>query len=145
MTDDSTGPLFSVTNATPGATGTHCIQISSTSPAATSVKLYTAIGTVPVNDVSTYITIVLERGTGGTYGDCTNFTPAGAAVYNGTLAALTSTRTNYDNGLGPWALAGTTTTVTTSFRITWTLSASTPSSAQGGSTPPVTLTWEART
>ncbi|HEX6359615.1 hypothetical protein [Actinophytocola sp.] len=68
LADDSTGPLFSVANATPGATGINCIQISSTSPVATSVKLYTAIGAVPANDVSTYITIVLERGTGGTYG-----------------------------------------------------------------------------
>ncbi|HEX6353457.1 hypothetical protein [Actinophytocola sp.] len=31
LADDSTGRLFSVANATPGATGTNCIQISSAS------------------------------------------------------------------------------------------------------------------
>ncbi|HEX6351473.1 hypothetical protein [Actinophytocola sp.] len=142
LTNDSTGPLFAITNAVPGTTGSRCIQISSTSPVASAVKLYTAAGTAPANNISAYVGIRIERGSGGTYDSCTNFTPA-AEVFDNTLANLI-TRTNYDNGIGPWALSGTTTTETMSFRVTWTFATNAPDTTQGGSTPTVTLTWEAQ-
>jgi hypothetical protein len=143
LTNDSTGALFAITNAIPGSTGNRCIQISSTSPVATAVKLYTAAGTAPANNISSYVGIRIERGSGGTYDSCTNFVSA-AEVFDNTLATLISARPTYENGLGPWALTGTNTPETLSFRVTWTFASTAPDSTQGGSTPTVTLTWEAR-
>lgn len=143
LANDSTGPLFSITNAVPGATGSQCVQIGSTSPVTNEVKLHTEVGTVPANDISRYVSIQIEKGTGGRYGDCTGF--VGVEVFDNTLGVLTGTRQNYDNGLGPWTFAATVSeTEIMSFRITWTFATGAPDTTQGGATPVVTFTWEAR-
>ncbi|WP_162794958.1 hypothetical protein [Nonomuraea lactucae] len=97
----------------------------------------------PANDISQYVDLTIEEGTGGTFANCAGFTPNGAATFTGTLATLTSTRTSYANGLGPWALDGTPPD-TLSFRITWTFDAAAPPAAQNGSTPNVAFIWEAQ-
>lgn len=145
LSNDSGGtPMFTVSNIAPGATGNRCIQISSTSTVPSAVKLYTAIGAAPSNDISQYINVQIEQGTGGTFASCSGFTPSGTAVYNGPLSTLTSTYTNFGNGLGPWSLTGTNLPERLSYRVTWTFSSSAPSSTQTGTTPSVTFTWEAQ-
>jgi hypothetical protein len=141
LTHDSTGPLFSTKKAAPGATGSHCIQISSSIPMPSAVKLHVDVGTAPVNDISTYVVIEIEKGTGGTYASCAKFT--GAEIFDDTLSVLAGRHQNYGDGLGPWELTGTT-TETMSFRVTWTFASTAPDSTQGGATPPVKFTWEAR-
>jgi len=143
LTNDSTSSLFTITNMSPGQTGFNCIQLTSTSTVATTLKLYTAIGSAPANDVSSYITITIEQGSGGLYNDCSSFS-ASSTPFSGTLSSLTSTATNYSNGVAAGSFTGTNPPQTTSYRITWTFSSSAPNSTQGGSTPTVTFTWEAQ-
>jgi len=144
VTNDSTGPIFSIAGVILAQTDNRCIQISSTTIRATTVKLYTAIGTAPANDVSQYVNIKIEKGTGGTYASCASFVPS-TVPFNAALNTLTSGYTNFGNGLGPWSLTGTGLPETLSYRITWTFSASAPGTAQGGSIPSTTFTWEAQT
>ncbi|OAH14497.1 hypothetical protein STSP_20080 [Streptomyces jeddahensis] len=145
LTNDSDGqPMFNLTNITPGDTGTRCIAITSQATSPTNIKLYTSTANPPANDISPYINVTVEDGTGGSFDSCDGFTPAGATDYTGTLENLTTTRTNYANGIGPWALTGNP-PETKTFRVTWTFSATAPDSTQGGSTPNVNFTWEAQT
>ncbi|MFG2078383.1 hypothetical protein [Nonomuraea maritima] len=144
LTNDSNGiPMFVVTNMVPGQTGSRCIEITSASSVPVNVRMYSDTTAVPANDISTYIDLTVEDGTGGTFDSCGGFTPTGSADFTGTLAQLTSTRTDYGNGLGPYPLDGTPPD-TLSFRITWTFQADAPPSAQSGSTPNVAFIWEAQ-
>ena len=145
LTNDSGGtPMFQLTNLSPGDTGSRCIAITSTATIPTAIKMYTSTANPPANDISPYINISIEDGTGGAFASCTGFTPNGATDYTGTLENLTTTRTNYASGIGPWALTGSA-PETKTFRITWTFSATAPDTSQGGTTPNVNFTWEAQT
>jgi hypothetical protein len=144
LSNDGTSPLFSMTGIVLGQTDNRCIKISSDTVLPTTVKLYTAIGTAPANDISQYVNIKIEKGTGGTFASCGSFSPA-TTPFNAALNTLTATYTNFGNGLGPWSLTGASLPETLSYRITWTFSASAPGTTQSGSVPSVTFTWEART
>jgi hypothetical protein len=143
LSNDSGGvPMFQVTNMTPGDTGSHCILITSASTVPTTVKLYSSSTAHPANDISQYINLTIEQGTGGTFANCAAFTPISTA-FNGDLETFDTTHTNYANGVGPWALDGTPPD-TLSFRFTWTFSASAPPTTQNGQSDQVTFTWEAQ-
>jgi hypothetical protein len=148
LTNDSGGqPLFNFTNIAPGDSGTRCIVITSQATLPSQVKLYTSTANPPANDISSYIDVTIEHGSGSSFNAnpaCNGFTAAGAADYSGTLENLTTTRTNYANGIGPWSLTGNPPESIT-YRITWTFRATSPDSTQGGSTPNVNFTWEAQT
>lgn len=143
LTNDSTGPMFAVSNMTPGATGSRCLKVSSTGTVPSTVKLYTALGAAVGNDISQYINVTIQLGTGGTYASCSSFA-ATATEYSGTLSALTSAATNYATGDPAGTLTGTGLPETLTYEITYTFSSSAPNSAQGGSTPNVTFTWESQ-
>jgi hypothetical protein len=144
LTNDSAGqPMFQETNIKPGDTGSHCIQITSTSTVASVVKLYASVSENPGNDIGPYINLTIEEGTGGTFASCAGFT-ASSTAYTGNVEDFENTRTNYANGVGPWALDNTPPN-TLSFRFAWTFSASAPASTQGGSSDDVTFIWEAQT
>lgn len=143
LTNDSTGPMFAQTNLTPGATGSRCLKVSSTGTVPSAVKLFTALGASVSNDISQYINVTIQLGTGGTYASCSSFTST-ATEYSGTLAALTSSASSYASGVAAGSLTGTGLPETLTYQISWTLSSSAPNSAQGGSTPNVTLTWESQ-
>ncbi|TPQ16527.1 hypothetical protein [Streptomyces sporangiiformans] len=144
LTNDSGGqPLFNLSNITPGDTGSRCIAITSEATVPTSIKLYTSTSNAPSNDISPYLDITVEDGTGGSFDSCDGFTPSAPVDYTGTLENLTTTRTNYANGIGPWPLTGNP-PETRTFRLSWTFSATAPDSTQGGSTPNVNFTWEAQ-
>jgi hypothetical protein len=80
-----------------------------------------------------------EAGSGGGFGSCAGFTSAGT-IYSGTLDGFTTSATNYGSGVGSWAPSGTANRV---YRISYTLNASTPNSAQGGNTA-ATFQWESQ-
>jgi hypothetical protein len=142
LTNDSTGPMFSISNMTPGATGSKCLKVTSTGTVPATVKLYTALGSAVSNDVSPYINVTIQLGTGGTYASCSSFTST-ATEYTGTLSALTSAATSYATGEPAGSLVGTPPESLT-YEITYTFSSSAPNSAQGGTTPNVTFTWESQ-
>jgi hypothetical protein len=137
--DDIDTAMFNVTNMKPGATGVKCINVTSTGSLASTVKLYgTSYATT--NNLADNINLKVEQGTGSTSPTCTSFTGA-STVHDGTLSAF-GAKTAFANGVGTWAPVGGVTDIK-SFRITYTLNANTPDSAQGG-TAAVGFTWEAQ-
>lgn len=141
--DDANTAMFTAANLKPGSTGTNCIAVTSTGSLASTVKLY---GTTPAttNALASYINLSVVQGTGGGAGSCSGFSAltSNATVYSGTVAGLGTTATNFANGLGTWAPTGTA-SETRVFQVTYTLSSTTPNTAQSG-TASLGLTWEAQ-
>jgi hypothetical protein len=136
--DDAGAVLFSASGLRPGATQTRCITVTSTGSAPSLVRLY-GTGRTTTKSLSTYLTLVVSAGSGGSAASCVGFVPA-STVYRGTLASFPTT---YGGGVGSWTTAGDTAGESTTYQITYTLSASAPVSAQGG-TAAVAFTWAAQ-
>ena len=138
--DDNNTAMFSAGALKPGATGSKCIAVTSNGTLPATVKLYgTSYATT--NGLAPNINLVVEEGTGATSGSCAGFT-GGSTVYSGALSAFGTTKTGFATGVGSWAPTGTG-SETKSYKITYTLSASTPDSAQGG-TATLGFTWESQ-
>ena len=86
------------------------------------------------------INIKVEEGTGGSFANCTGFT-GGSTIFDGTVYLLRRPKTDFASGVGTWAPAAG--TVTKTYKVTYTLSATTPDSAQGG-TAALGFTWESQ-
>ena len=141
--DDGNQAMFNVTGMAPGATGSKCIAVTSSGTLASAVELY-GTGATATNSLDTYVNLVVQQGTGGGFAaGCAGFAADAGAPnsFTGTLAAFASSYTSFATGFGTWApAAGTQVKV---YKITYTLDAATPSSAQG-STASIGLTWEAQ-
>ena len=138
--DDSNTAMFTASALKPGATGTKCIAVTSTGTLPSAVKLYgTSYATT--NGLAPNINLVVEEGTGATSSSCAGFT-GGSTVFTGALSSFGTTKTSYATGVGSWTPAGSG-SETKSYRITYTLSASTPDTAQGG-TATLGFTWESQ-
>jgi hypothetical protein len=138
--DDSNTALFTASNLKPGATASKCIAVTSTGSLASTVKLYgTAYATT--NALADNIALKIETGTGATSASCTGFTGA-STLFDSTLSSFGTTKTSFATGVGTWAPTGTASDVK-SFKITYTLNAATPDSAQGG-TAALGFTWESQ-
>lgn len=112
--DGTGGAMFSIGNLVPGQTGSHCIVVTATGVAGV-VKTYTE-NSVP-DGLENNITMKVEQGTGGTYGDCTGFTPI-ATYGTQPLATLLTDASSYATGVLPWTTTSGTTTK--SYKFTWT-------------------------
>ncbi|WP_375425276.1 TasA family protein [uncultured Friedmanniella sp.] len=141
--DDSGSTLFSLTNLKPGSAGSRCISVVSSGSLPSSVKLYATDASV-TKGLGGYVTLAITQGTGASFGSCSGFTAlsSGSAVYSGTVTAFTGAATGFGSGVGSWSPTGTA-SETRSFQLAYTVSASTPDSAQGG-TAAFGLTWEAQ-
>jgi hypothetical protein len=138
--DDANTAMFNASNLKPGATGTKCIAVTSTGSLASTVKLYgTSYSTT--KSLADHVNLTVEMGSGGSSSNCTGFT-AGTTAYNGTLASFGATREDFGSGVGTWAPTGAS-SETRTYRISYTLSASTPDSAQGGAAA-LGFTWESQ-
>jgi hypothetical protein len=138
--DDSNTAMFTASNLKPGATGTKCIAVTSTGSLASTVKLYgTSYSTT--NALATNINLTVEEGTGASSSSCTNFV-SGSTLYTGTLASFGTTKTSFATGVGTWAPTGSA-SETKSYKVTYTLSSTTPDTAQGG-TAALGFTWESQ-
>jgi hypothetical protein len=138
--DDSNTAMFTAANLKPGATGTKCVTVTSTGSLASSVKLYgTAYATT--NGLADNVNLKVEQGTGATGASCAGFTGA-STLFDSTLSSFGTTKTSFATGVGTWAPTGTA-TETKSYRVTYTLNAATPDSAQGG-TAALGFTWESQ-
>ena len=139
--DDLNTAMFTATNLKPGSTGNKCIAVTSSGSLPSAVKLYGS-SYATTNALSTYLTVTVDEGTGGSFaGGCTGFTSS-AQIYNGTLAAFGTGKTGYATGVGSWAPTGTA-SETKVYKISYTLSSTTPDTAQGG-TAALGFTWEAQ-
>ncbi len=139
--DDSGSALFAVSDLKPGSTGSQCIAVTSTGSLASTVKLYTT-GAATTKSLASYVTLTITQGTGGSFSSCSGFSPlsSGSSLYSGTLASLTSSATTFSSGLGSWAPTGSASESRT-FRFNYSVSSSTPDTAQGG-TANAGFTWE---
>lgn len=141
LSNDGQGvALFTASNLQPGSTATKDITVTSTGSLASTVKLY-GTQAATTNALSSYVDLTITEGTG----TGTSFTPlaSGSTVYTGTVADFGSARTNFSNGITAWTPAGGSTSDARTFRISYTLDAATPNTAQGG-TAALGFTWEAQ-
>jgi hypothetical protein len=139
--DDSNTALFNASNLKPGSNGNKCIAVTSNGSLPGPVKLYASGAATGTKSLSDFINITVDEGTGGTFaGGCSGF--SGTQVYTGTLTAFGTTKTSYATGVGSWTTSGTAGD-TKVYRITYTVSSSTPDTAQGG-TAALGFTWEAQ-
>lgn len=135
LTDDDAGSvLFNVNNLAPTQTRTNCIKVDYTGSLAANVHLYGAAS----GTLAPYLNVVIEVGAGGTYNNCTGFTP-GSTLYSGTLSAFAASRTNYLNGLAGWN--GATNPSSRTYRIAVTLQ---DDNAAQGLSASADFTWEAQ-
>ncbi len=138
--DDSNTAMFNATNMKPGATGVKCIAVTSSGSLASTVKLYsTSYSTT--NALAANINLKVEEGTGATTASCAGFTSA-STLFDAALSSFGTTKTSFANGVSSWAPTGAG-SETKAYRITYTLSAATPDSAQGG-TAALGFTWESQ-
>src|SRR4051794_24140686 len=137
--DDSNTALFTAANLKPGATGTKCIAVTSTGSLASTVKLYgTSYATT--KDLASNINLKVEEGTGATTASCAGFT-GGSTIFDGTMTSFGTAKTDFASGVGAWAPAAG--SQTKSYKVTYSLSNSTPDTAQGGSAA-LGFTWESQ-
>lgn len=136
LTDnDNDSALFAADGLVPGSTQTKCITVSSSTTAKdTAVKLFTKDSSD--TGLAEHIQMTIDRGTG----DCGSLTVTETA-YSGTLADLTA-KTAFANGVGTWTPAiGDEDSV---YRLTYTVDATTPNSAQDAAAT-TTFVWESQT
>lgn len=141
--DDANTALFAATNLKPGSTDSKCITVTSTGSLPSTVKLYaTSPSTSSVLAQNT--TIKIEQGTGGGFSSCSGFTPAatGGTLFENSLPTLGTQATSFASGLGAWTTTGAA-SETRVYRVTYTVAANTPNTAQG-TTASIGLTWEAQ-
>lgn len=127
LSDDDTGSaMFTASDMTPGTPVIECITVTySGDQLPAPVRLY---GTT-TGGLDTYLNTTIEIGTGGSFGDCTGFTPT-STLFNNTLANFDATHTDWASGLATFTAAANPTSRT--FRFT--LEVQNNSAAQGSST-----------
>jgi hypothetical protein len=131
--------MFTATALKPGSTGTNCVHVTYSGSLAASVKVYVATGGLTGSaPLAGQINFTVVEGTGGVFNNCSGFV-AGTTIYNGTLANLAATKTDFASGVGTWA---PTNGQSKTYQITYTLSASAPNTVQATSAAAV-VTWEA--
>jgi hypothetical protein len=124
----------------PGASGTHCIIVTSTGSAPAEVRLYGKDRT-SVAQLADYVTFAWTAGTGGgAYGDCTGFVSNGPTV----STSMSSFATSYAAGVLPWPTTGGAAAATRTYQLTYSVAADAPPSTKGA-TASITLVWEAQT
>ncbi|TQS42536.1 hypothetical protein FL583_23925 [Cryptosporangium phraense] len=135
LTDDDTGSaMFTALNLSPGDTGTKCIKVTYGASQTASVKMR---GTQS-GSLAQYVNLQIEEGNGGSFNSCLGF--SGNLIYNGTVQGFGTSATDFASGVGSWTPTGAAQTRT--YRITYTLSPSTPNTQQS-STASADFIWEA--
>lgn len=145
--NDSGAALYSLTAAKPGDSQTSCIKVTYTGSLASTVKIFTPS---TIGALGPYVNLKIEPGTqaAATYPSCSAFTPdSGGALFEGTLAAFAAEHGSFANGVADNPGTSATKWVANDsvvYRVTATLSASAPDSAQSQSTGEHILRWEAQ-
>jgi predicted ribosomally synthesized peptide with SipW-like signal peptide len=140
--DGGSAPLYANTNAKPGHSVTSCIQVSYGGSLAATVKLFTPS---TIDTLGPHVNLKIEAGsqTVASFPDCTAFS-ADQTLFD---AALSTFPTTYAAGIedeGPAAATQWVNNDKVVYRVTATLSASAPDTAQAATTGLHTLRWEAR-
>lgn len=144
LADDDTGSaLFTVTDLVPGDSVVQCIQVTYTGSVTAStpgaVKIYSA-GYTDSGTFGDWLDLTIEEGTGGSYGSCAGFTSSSTLVNATALSTFDTNNTNYGNGVTAWTPNGSPQSRT--YRVTFTLNASTPTAQEGETVTGLGFTWE---
>jgi hypothetical protein len=118
LTDSDGGAaMFAVAGLTPGAHGERCIAVTATSDVPGTVKVY--LQSLTAAGLEDNITVSIEQGTGGTFGDCAGFTSEVPAALEPvqTLAAMFAAHGVYTNAVLPWTKSAG--PVTKTYKFTW--------------------------
>jgi hypothetical protein len=120
LTDDDAGTaMFSVDDLLPGDQGENCIVVTSNSSVPGQVRSYVENLSGSGAGLESRIQIGLERGSGGSFGDCTGFTAeAGSALTPGSLAEVSADHSDYASGGAAWDTSGDAGENVT-YRATW--------------------------
>ena len=140
--NDGGTALYSINNAKPGSTQTSCIRVNYTGSLDADVKLFTPS---TIGDLGPHVTLKVESGTQVTpsFPSCTGFV-AETTLFD---AALSTFPANYTAGVSDYPGVVATKWVNTDavvYRVTATLDANAPDTAQGDTTGSHILRWEAR-
>ncbi|MEX5271585.1 hypothetical protein [Kocuria sabuli] len=120
LTDDDAGRAgFTVENLVPGQTGERCIVVTSNSTVQGQVRAYVENLAGSAAGLENHIDLVVERGTDGSFDDCTDFTPVTTSPGPRSLAFLAANNNSYAQGGAIWDTQGTT-GESTVYRGTWT-------------------------
>lgn len=148
LTDDDKGAAaFTVEDLVPGQTGTKCIEVTSNSTVPGEVRTYVQNLAASAAGLENHITLTVERGTGGTFNDCTGFTPSDAMPQAYSLKQLSESNHDYATGgmNTAWDTEGTPGEKTT-YRGTWEFDASGMSQTQidalQGARTSIDIVWE---
>jgi hypothetical protein len=141
--NDGGTALYSMGNAKPTDSTTSCIRVSYTGTLDASVKLYTPS---TVGALAPYVNLKVESGTqtgSPAFPSCSNFT-ADETLFDAALSTFPTT-----SGTGLADNPGTSATKwvtndTVAYRVTATLSASTPDASQSATTGAHTIRWQAQ-
>lgn len=109
----------------PNAVYTNTIQINYTGSARATVKMFAYLGG-DSSSIAQYLKLNIKEGA--------------TQIYNGTLAAFTTSSTNYSNAVGTWTPTGN---ASQTYTVTVTLDGATPQSVAAASVNGTTFTWEA--
>ncbi len=142
LVDNDVGAvMFSASNLVPGQSVTNCIVVTYQGTVAdpAAVKFYSG-GYTDSGTVGSYLTLTVEEGTGGTFGNCTGFTNQATIASGLTFAAFDTANVDYATGLGTWNPSST--PVSKTYRITVQLAPTAPDTQQGKSVTAMTFAWE---
>lgn len=151
LTDDDNGQArFRVGNMLPGDTETKCVKVTANASVPSTVKGFTINPVTSVQGLENRLMITIVAGSGGTFADCTGFTPAndganGVIVANAPLS-MVSQKNTFETALGGWDVPAGTSTRT--YKITWKFDTTGMTQAQidqlQGAKTGVDIQWEMR-
>jgi predicted ribosomally synthesized peptide with SipW-like signal peptide len=145
--NDGGSALYSLTAAKPGESKASCIKVTYKGSLPATVKLFTPS---TIGELGPFVNLKIEAGTqaSGTFPSCEGFAAfgTGGTLFEGTLSAFATEKDSFANGISTFP-TGTTkweTNNTVVYRVTATLSASAPDTAQGKTTGAHIIRWEAQ-
>lgn len=117
LTDDDNGAArFQVTNLKPGQSDSQCIKVTANASVPGTVKGY-AVNPIPSpQGLEDHLKFTVKEGTGGTFADCTGFTPQGTVFADLALSTLFQTN-SYASAVGGWSVPAGTSSRT--YQISW--------------------------
>ena len=146
--NDAGSALYALTAAKPGDSQASCIKVTYSGSLDANVRIYTPS---TIGELGPSVTLKIEPGTQTptpSFPSCANFTPdSGGALFEGTLSGFAAEHSSFANGIvdnpGTSATKWATSDAVV-YRVTATLSASAPDSAQGKTTGSHIIRWEAQ-
>ncbi|MET1156421.1 hypothetical protein [Arthrobacter sp.] len=146
LTDDDAGrAAFSVTNLLPGQTGEKCLVVTSSANVPGQVRTYVQNLSKTSQGLEDHLKLTVDLGTGGSFNDCTGFTPVSTPIAAASLTDLSAANSGYATGGTSWDTTGTP-GESKSYRATWAFDTTGMTQAQvnalQGTQTSVDLVWE---